>query len=82
MKTQTYWILFLTIYCSVIKIRSSAVNDLAKAKSLLHATLKSLKANLEFLDDEREHVNLDAIIGTRMVDGKLSYIIYLLNILK
>lgn len=45
-----------------------------EAKKLLDLTLDSLKANLEFLDKEYRHVNLDAVIGTRIVDGKKMYI--------
>lgn len=70
MKTFTYLIATLTICLSVIKTKSSQINDIAKANSLLHTTLTSLKQNLDFFNEEKENVNLDAIIGTRMVDGK------------
>lgn len=37
--------------------------------ALLELTLKSIDAGLEFMNREHQHVNLDAIIGTRIVEG-------------
>lgn len=70
MKIYICWIVILTIVFTVTKTKCSKITDIAKAKNMLHLTLESLKKNLEFLNSEKENVNLDAIIGTRMVDGE------------
>lgn len=38
--------------------------------ALLELTLKSIDAGLEFMNREHQHVNLDAVIGTRIVEGR------------
>ncbi len=45
--------------------------------ALLELTLKSIDAGLEFMNREHQQVNLDAIIGTRIVEGCITRILYL-----
>lgn len=42
----------------------------------VHKTLSALESALHFLDKDHMYVNLDAIIGTRIVDGKSIYYIF------
>jgi hypothetical protein len=70
MKALSFLVVYLTICFVVLKTKCHQTNEIAKAKDLLHKTLASLQKNLEFLNQQKKHVNLDAIIGTRMVDGK------------
>lgn len=76
MKPYISGLVLLTICFILTKTKCEKLNDLAEAKSLLQLTLNSLKKNLEFLNNEKKNVNLDAIIGTRMVDGTLKVLLY------
>lgn len=42
---------------------------------LLWRTLTALERGLQFFEDEHENLNLDAIIGSRLVSGKLSILL-------
>ncbi|KAL4239489.1 hypothetical protein ACF0H5_000304 [Mactra antiquata] len=77
MKTSLFWIsLFSVIFCSTINGTKLKLQNIKEAKHLLGLTLNSLKSSLEFLNKEYNHVNLDAIIGTRLVDGTLKVLLY------
>ena len=45
------------------------VYEIKEAHNLLQQTLKALKGTVDFFKKEYKHVNLDAIIGTRIVEG-------------
>lgn len=47
-----------------------STRELDNTDRLLQKTLTALKGTLEFFNGEYKNVNLDAAIGTRMVDGK------------
>ena len=54
------------------------VNEIKEAHNLLQQTLKALRGTLEFFKKEYKHVNLDAIIGTRIVEGIITEIVCLI----
>lgn len=70
------WILICSLTYVIAGTEKSNLDDLKTARELLRLTLVSLRGNLEFLNKESKNVNLDAIIGTRMVDGTLKVLLY------
>ena len=48
----------------------SASSPLKESQELLQSTLKALHGTLEFFNKEYKNVNLDGVIGTRMVAGE------------
>ncbi len=44
--------------------------DATDASVLLERTLEALEKGLDFFEKEHMYVNLDAVIGTRLVEGK------------
>ena len=63
-------LLFLT-FVLFSQCHASASNE---TSVLLHDALVSLKSALEFLYREHKTINLDAVIGTRMVEGKVFFV--------
>ena len=64
-----------TIFCIIIttctsSVASSPVAEFQDAQKWLQLTLKSLQDTLDFFSTEYQNVNLDAVIGTRMVAGE------------
>ncbi|WAQ96525.1 CP089-like protein, partial [Mya arenaria] len=61
-------------------IESAALNpkqvrDIKEANNLLRKTLSALKGALNFFSRQYQNVNLDAVIGTRIVDGYLKVLL-------
>ena len=48
-------------------------------EATLKRTLDALDSGLDFMESEYKHVNLDAAIGTRLVEGKLSHLYYFIK---
>ena len=58
-----------TVTISTPTASATAADDDEKSKEL-HDVLSSLEAAFRFMADEAAALNLDAIIGTRMVEGR------------
>lgn len=67
MSTFSFLFLFLFSFSN-----ASVPNE---TSALLYETLASLKSALEFLYTEHKNINLDAVIGTRMVEGQLTVLL-------
>ena len=67
MKTSCQYQCLLLILTSVLGCLSSNVDT----TQLLWRTLTALDRGLQFLEEEYQRLNLDAIIGTRLVEGKV-----------
>ena len=72
MKLTACWTIFFTLYISRLAC-SSPVNELEQAQKLLQHTLKALRGALDFFNAEYKKVNLDAVVGTRIVAGEFSF---------
>lgn len=69
----------LTIFCILIissSVESSPKAELQEAQKLLRLTLKALQSTLEFFSKEYKNVNLDAVVGTRMVAGECKIVYF------
>ena len=75
MKLTSCWTIFFTLYISHL-VCSSPVSELEQSQKLLHLTLKALRGALDFFDREFKNVNLDAVVGTRIVAGECYLFIY------
>ena len=76
MKLTSCWTIFFTLYISRLAC-SLPVNELEQAQKLLQHTLKALRGALDFFNAEYKEVNLDAVVGTRIVAGEFHLFIYL-----
>lgn len=66
-------IVILLLHITFDKSHSThLVSSYDDSEVLLSKTIESLKSALNFFNREYQNVNLDAIIGTRMVSGKYS----------
>ena len=70
MKTSCQYQCLLLILTSVLGCLSSNVDT----TQLLWRTLTALDRGLQFLEEEYQRLNLDAIIGTRLVEGKVFFL--------
>jgi len=74
MATKQFWnLLYLTVFLSfaLATVNSTPTNGgLEDVDNLLKKTLFALKGTLEFFNGEYKNINLDAAIGTRIVDGR------------
>ncbi|XP_052789362.1 UPF0764 protein C16orf89 homolog [Mya arenaria] len=69
------WILFtIPLFCSAA-LNPKQVRDIKEANNLLRKTLSALKGALNFFSRQYQNVNLDAVIGTRIVDGYLKVLL-------
>lgn len=69
----------LTIFCILIissSVQSSPKAELQEAQNLLKLTLKALQSTLDFFSKEYKNVNLDAVVGTRMVADQLDVLLH------
>ena len=66
--TMTSTVIFT---CCVLLASCLQTLALPDAPVYLKRTLDALENALDFFDEERNHLNLDAIIGTRIVEGML-----------
>ena len=69
MKKSCQYQCLLLILTSVLGCLSSNVDT----TQLLWRTLTALDRGLQFLEEEYQRLNLDAIIGTRLVEGKVFF---------
>ena len=69
-----YVLIYVTTLINIKHIASSKVplqhGIEPPTTALLQLTLKSIDSGLEFMNREHQNINLDAIIGTRIVEGE------------
>ena len=65
------YILFVCVLIILPRGNGSSLDEITEAHNLLQQTLKALKGTVDFFQKEYKHVNLDAIIGTRIVEGTI-----------
>ena len=51
-------------------VQAAVVGSVEETQQILDNVLEALSSGLAFLDSEHEVLNLDAIIGTRLVEGE------------
>lgn len=71
--------LFSFIFLFTLSFSNATISN--ETSVLLYETLASLKSALEFLYSEHQNINLDAVIGTRMVEGKSDFILIIIIII-
>ncbi|ESO87171.1 hypothetical protein LOTGIDRAFT_154673 [Lottia gigantea] len=70
MIVSTLFVLFISVFSGINCTRTDKNVD-----PYLRPTLRALRFALEFLENEHKNVNLDAIIGTRIVEGQLKVLL-------
>ena len=75
MKLTLFWIISCLMVISISA--ASPVDDLKETQELLQLTLKAIRGILNFFDKDYKNVNLDAVIGTRMVAGEFLFFLFL-----
>jgi len=64
------WIGIFLLFLSISGVRSKIhENEFRESNTMLQKALTALKGALNFFTTQYKQVNLDAVIGTRMVEG-------------
>lgn len=70
MKKTHRWLSLFGLLMCLTTVLSKPAETSDETDYLLHKTLTALRGILEYFNSEYKNINLDAAIGTRIVEGK------------
>ena len=71
---QSLVLFCLLSFCPFVRLSEVVLDTGNSTESQLGSALRALNSALNFFHQEYKNVNLDAIIGTRTVEGKFAYV--------